>query len=91
MIQRSPTRSRIPTAGLREMNSSNTNARSGIAPPGFIANKQPGLGRMTITISSHSRTLADDIRIHAHEEHHPGRHHSTIGRNSYDFSDRNDL
>ncbi|KAF9891644.1 kinesin-like nuclear fusion protein [Aspergillus nanangensis] len=43
MQQRSPTRSRIPTAGLREMNSSNTNARSGILPPGSIANKPSSL------------------------------------------------
>ncbi|OKP07703.1 Kinesin-like protein klpA [Penicillium subrubescens] len=42
MQPRASTRSRIPQAGLREMNSATTNARSGmsgILPPGTIANK----------------------------------------------------
>ncbi|KAJ5432156.1 Kinesin-like protein klpA [Penicillium daleae] len=41
-MPRASTRSRIPQAGLREMNSATTNARSGmsgILPPGTIANK----------------------------------------------------
>ncbi|KAJ5142375.1 hypothetical protein N7526_003370 [Penicillium atrosanguineum] len=36
---RASTRSRIPHPGLREMNPATTNSRSGILPPGSIANK----------------------------------------------------
>ncbi|OQD70199.1 hypothetical protein PENDEC_c025G00521 [Penicillium decumbens] len=36
---RASTRSRIPHPGLREMNPATTNSRSGIPPPGSIANK----------------------------------------------------
>ncbi|KAJ5179945.1 hypothetical protein N7492_003155 [Penicillium capsulatum] len=46
MIQpRASTRSRIPQAGLREMTSATTNSRSGILPPGSIANKATSVSR----------------------------------------------
>lgn len=43
---RASTRSRLPQPGLREMTSATTNSRSGIPPPGSIANKATSASRM---------------------------------------------
>ena len=43
---RASTRSRLPQPGLREMTSATTNSRSGILPPGSIANKATSVSRM---------------------------------------------
>ncbi|KAE8150366.1 P-loop containing nucleoside triphosphate hydrolase protein [Aspergillus avenaceus] len=58
---RAPARTRIPGAGLREMNPANTNSRSGILPPGSISSKtsvlpQPARPRSTTQGADASRT-----------------------------------
>lgn len=60
---RASTRSRIPQAGLREMTSATTNSRSGILPPGSIANKATSVSRTQHSTLLRIKTENTDAKL----------------------------
>ncbi|KAJ5223982.1 kinesin-like protein klpA [Penicillium chermesinum] len=62
-------RSRIPQGTLREMNSATANSRSGLLPPGFIANKS--LSRMAFSAIAPPRLVTSKVSANPSEATRP--------------------